>query len=153
MRQILLIPLLMLALAGFAKAQGTAGNPTDAEIEKQILKFERERGQAMQKSDVAALGRIYADDLSFVNSRGQVLTKAQCLSDLRASRVKYLSFKGEDYRFHIYGDTVVLTGRSSGLVEYHGKIIRVPRQLMHVYTKQGGQWRIVAHQAAFVKAQ
>ncbi|MGH9356987.1 MAG: nuclear transport factor 2 family protein, partial [Terriglobia bacterium] len=67
--------------------------------------------------------------------------------------LKYLSFERGDYRFHVYGDTVILTGRSSGVVKYHGKVIRIPRQFMQVYIKHGGQWRLAAHQAAFVKEQ
>ncbi|MGH9356984.1 MAG: nuclear transport factor 2 family protein, partial [Terriglobia bacterium] len=126
-RQILLIPLLMTALAGFARAQETAGNPTDAEVEKQILKVEHEKDQAMQKGDVATLDRIYGDDLSFVNVRGQVLNKAQRLADYRPGVTKYSSFKQGDYHFHVYGDTVVMIGRSDGVVEYHGRMIRAPR--------------------------
>ena len=150
MRRILLLLPLTVALVGSALAQGTARSQADAEIEKEVLKVEHEKDQAMQKGDATALARIYADDLIFVNPRGGVLSKAQRLADVRPGSLDYLSFKRGDYSLHIYGDTVVLTGRSSSVVHYHGKLIRSPRQFMQVYVKEGGQWRMVAHHATFV---
>ena len=150
MRRILLLLPLTVALIGSARAQGTARSQVDAEIEKEVLKVEHEKDQAMQKGDRTTLARIYADDLTFVNPRGRVLSKAQRLADVRPGSLDYLSFKRGDYSLHIYGDTVVLTGRSSSVVHYHGQLIRSPRQFMQVYVKEGGQWRMVAHQATFV---
>jgi len=89
----------MIALAGLARAQGTAKSEADAEIEKEILKVEHEKDQAMQNRDLAVLNRIYADDLTFVNARGQVLTKAQRMEEIRAGNVKYLSFDKSDNPF------------------------------------------------------
>jgi hypothetical protein len=148
--QTLLLLLLAVTLGGPARAQGTARNQADREIENEILKIEHEKDEAMQKGDVATLDRIYADDLTFVNTRGQVATKAERLADLRPGNLEYLSFRRGDYRLHIYGNTVVLTGRSRSVVEYHRKVVRTPRQFMQVYIKQGGQWQLVAHQATFV---
>jgi len=83
MRRILLISLLTVALAGAARAQGTGRSQSDAQTEEEVLKVEREKDQAMQKGDLATLTRVYADDLIFVNPRGEVLSKAQRLADVR----------------------------------------------------------------------
>jgi ketosteroid isomerase-like protein len=150
MRRILSISLLALCLTGFARAQGTGKSQTDAEIEEQVLKVEHEKDQAMQKGDVATLDRIYGDKLIFVNPRGQILSKAQRLADVRPGNLDYVNFKRGDYTLHVYGNTVVLTGLSSSLVHYHGELVRTPRQFMQVYVKQDGQWRMVSHHANFV---
>jgi ketosteroid isomerase-like protein len=153
MQRILLLPVLIVALVGPARAQGTARNQADRETEKEILKIEDERIQAMQKGDTAVLDRIHADDYVYVNTRGQLHTKAQRLADYRSGVIEYLSLKQDDYRLHIYGDTVVMTGRASGAVKYHGKINRKARRFTNVYVKQGGQWRLVAHQATPIAEQ
>jgi ketosteroid isomerase-like protein len=153
MQRILLLPLLIVALVGHARAQGTTGNQADREIEKEILKLEDERNEAMQKGDVTVLDRILADDLAFVNTRGELHTKADRLADYRSGVIKYLSFKQDQYRLHVYGDTVVMTGRASGAVEYHGKVNRQARTFTNVYIKQGGQWHLVAHQATPIAEQ
>jgi ketosteroid isomerase-like protein len=150
MRRILSLSLLAVSLVGLARAQGTGKSQTDAEIEEQVLKVEHEKDQAMQKGDVATLDRIYGDKLIFVNPRGQVLSKAQRLADVRPGNLDYVNFKRGDYTLHVYGNTVVLTGLSSSLVHYHGELIRTPRQFMQVYVKQDGQWRMVSHHANFV---
>jgi hypothetical protein len=85
-----------------------------------------------------------------MNPRGQVLSKAQRLADVRPENLDYVNFKRSDDTLHVYGNTVVLTGLSSSLVHYHGELIRTPRQFMQVYVKEGGQWRMVAHHANFV---
>jgi ketosteroid isomerase-like protein len=150
MRRILSLSLLAVALLGLARAQGTARSQTDAEIEEEVLKVEHEKDQAMQKGDVATLDRIYANKLIFVNPRGQVLSKAQRLADVRPGNLDYVNFKRGDYTLHVYGNTVVLTRLSSSLVHYHGELVRTPRQFMQVYIKQEGQWRMVSHHANFV---
>jgi ketosteroid isomerase-like protein len=150
MRRILLISLLTVVLTGAARAQGTGKSQAEAEAEEEVLKVEHEKDQAMQKGDLATLTRIYADDLIFVNPRGQVLSKAQRLADVRPGSLDYLNFKREDYILHVYGNTVVLTGVSKSVLHNHGKLIRTPRQFMQVYVKERGQWRMVSHHANFV---
>ena len=152
MRRILLLFLFTVALVGNARAQGTGKSQSDAKTEEEVLKVEHEKDQAMQKGDLATLTRIYADNLIFVNPRGEVLSKAQRLADVKPGSLDYLNFKREDYTLHVYGNTVVLTGVSKSVLHNHGKLIRTPRQFMQVYVKEGGQWRMVSHHATFVSA-
>jgi ketosteroid isomerase-like protein len=152
-RRIFLLPLLTVALAGFARGQGTVRNQADAETEKEVLEVERQKDQAVRNRDIAVLERIYADDLAFVNGRGQVLTKAQHLEEIRSGNVKYLSSNKSDFHVHLYGSTAVLTGRENSIVEYHGKTISSPRQFITVYIKSDGQWKYVAHQVTPVAEQ
>ena len=146
MRRILLFSLLTVVLVGMGRPQGTVPNQTDAETEKEVLEVERQKDQALRNRDIAVLERIYADDLAFVNGRGQVITKAEHLEEIRAGNVKYLSSDRSDFHVHVYGSTAVLTGRENSSVEYHGKTISSPRQFMTVYVKLDGQWKYVAHQ-------
>jgi len=145
-RRILLFSLLTVVLVGMGRPQGTVPNQTDAETEKEVLEVERQKDQALRNRDIAVLERIYADDLAFVNGRGQVITKAEHLEEIRAGNVKYLSSDRSDFHVHVYGSTAVLTGRENSGVEYHGKTISSPRQFMTVYVKLDGQWKYVAHQ-------
>jgi hypothetical protein len=147
LRQVFLLPLLMIALAGLARAQGTAKSQADAKIEKEVLQIEEERDQAMIKGDIATLDRIFADDYFWVSVNGTIHAKAERLSDLRSGVVKYESFKQDNYRLHIYPDTVVMLGRAISPVRYHERVNRNPRQFTNVYTKEDGRWRLVVHQS------
>ncbi|MHB8216024.1 MAG: nuclear transport factor 2 family protein [Candidatus Sulfotelmatobacter sp.] len=153
MRRILLLPLLTVALLGFARAQATVRNQPDADTEKEVLEVERQKDEAVRNRDIAVLERIYADDMAFVNGRGQVVSKAQHLEEIRAGNVKYLSSNKSDYHVRLYGSTAILTGRENSVVEYHGKTISSPRQFITVYVKLDGQWKYVAHQVTPVAEQ
>jgi ketosteroid isomerase-like protein len=127
-----------------------AAQSQDSSIENAILKVEHQRDEAIQSRDMAVLDRIQSDDLSFVNTRGQVLNKAQYMAEIQSGELKFQSFQQDDYRFHIFGDIVVLTGRSSGVVEYHGKLNKTPRRFTIVYVKRNGEWKFVSYQATLI---
>jgi len=145
-RRILVLPLLTIALVGLARAQGTVANQASAGTEAEVLEVERQKDQALRNGDIPVLERIYSDDLAFVNGRGQVITKAQHLQEIKAGNVKYLNSDRSDFHVHVYGNTAVLVGRENSTVEYHGKTITSPRQFMTVYVKVDGHWKYVAHQ-------
>ena len=131
-----------------AQEQDTAGH--ESATEKEILAIESMKNDAMQKGDSKVLEQIYGDTLLFVNARGQLLTKKERMKEFDSGNVKYVSFRQGDYRFHIYGNTVVLTGIACSVVDYHGTINRIPRRFTSTYVKLEGRWRFVAHQATLV---
>jgi ketosteroid isomerase-like protein len=117
------------------------------QTENEVLKVEQSRDKALQERDVALLDKIYSDQLVFVNTRGQKFTKAQRLADLGAGKVEYFSYNQEGFSYHVYGDTVVMTGRTSSIVKFQGRVNKIPRLFTNIYIKAGGEWRLVAHQA------
>jgi len=146
-RKILLLPLLTIALVAGARAQGTRSQ-SNAEIEKEVLKVEKERARALQDGDIAVLDRIIADDYAYVNVFGQLNTKAIRLATTKSGVSKHETIKEEDIHFHhVDENTVVMTGRMSGVVHYYGVVNSKPREFTNIYIKQGGHWRIVFHQA------
>jgi len=147
----------MLATPGVVGGHKTGGANTTADVEKDILKIDDQKDHAMQRyvashgeAGGAELDQIYADDLVFVNTRGTLLTKAQRLEDLRSGSLKFISFGRDSYSLRAYGDTVIMAGRATSVVEYQGKLNRVPRRFTNVYIKLNGQWRLVAHQATTI---
>jgi ketosteroid isomerase-like protein len=131
-------------------AHPRAASPGKEEVEQEILKVEGERDQAIQTREMIALNRIYGDDIVIVNTRGRVLTKPQRLADFQSGDLHFLSFSQGDYKFHVYGDTVIMTGRADSVVEYHGKVNRIPRRFTFTYVKQGGHWRLVAQNETLI---
>jgi len=150
MQRILLLSFLAFALVGPAGTQETAVSPAETRIEKEVLKVEEERDQALQKLDLPTLDRLQADGLVVVTTGGRVLDKARYTEELRSGGLKFLTLDVVDRRYHVYGDTVIVTGRANSVLEYHGKINRTPRRFTSVYIKLQGQWRLVAHQATLI---
>ena len=132
--------------AFFAMAWRTAKIATAAESAKdEMMKVEEERNQALQKGDAAALERIYSDDLVYSNVTGVLLTKAQHLADIKAKTLHFVSFKHEDVHATMHGDSGVVTGISTSVVEYKGEVSHSHRRFLNVFAKQDGRWQCVAH--------
>src|SRR6202049_4827146 len=115
MRRILLLPLLMLAFLGIAKTQESV---SDEAIKKEILQVEEVQDRAIQQNDADTLDRIYAPDFAYVNQFGILIPRDQVLAGFRTAKSKFLP-KHDDILIRVYGNTVVLTGRSVGTFNYN----------------------------------
>ena len=132
--------------AFFAIALRTARSATPPENAKEeAMKVEEERNQALQKGDAATLDRLYSDDLVYSNVSGALLTKAQHLADIKAKTLHFISFKHEDVQATVHGETVVVTGISTSVVEYKGEVSHSHRRFLNVFGKKDGRWLCVAH--------
>jgi hypothetical protein len=149
-RDAALLSIMAIAVICSAKGQDSGKHDSDAEIQKQILAVDNERYQAMEKRDMAAMDRLHADGLVFINTKGRMLNKAEYLEEVRSGDLKFLSVETTDYHFGIYGDTVIMSGRANSVVEYHGVVNKKPRRFTSVFIKLQGQWRLVAHQATLI---
>jgi hypothetical protein len=144
------LAILALGVICSVSAQEASKHDSDAEIQKQILAVDKERYEAMEKRDMAAMDRLHADELVFINTKGRLLNKAEYLEEVRSGNLKFLSVETDDYHFCVYGDTVIMSGRAKSVVEYHGVVNKRPRRFTSVFIKLQGQWRLVAHQATLI---
>jgi len=143
-RRILLCSFSLLALLGLGVwAAGTVAAAD--EVKDEVLKAEDARNAALPKGDVAALEQIYSDNLVYINARGELLTKTQHLSEMKARTLGFRSFSHTDVQVSVHGDTGVVTGISNSAVEYEGKVSTNPRRFVNVYVKEGGHWRCAVH--------
>jgi ketosteroid isomerase-like protein len=143
-RRLLLVTLSVVAVLGVTKYTVVAA-VGDANLKDEVLKAEEARNQALPNGDVAALDRIYADDLVYTNATGALLTKAQHLANLKDRTLNFRSFKHDDVQVHVHGNTGIVTGISTSAVDYKGTISNSPRRFVNVYVKQDGRWLCVAH--------
>jgi ketosteroid isomerase-like protein len=147
MRALLLLTLLTTAGAGSAQDKETTGGDTKAGggVKNEVLRIEELRNLALQRGDVAALDRLYTDDLVYTNATGRVLTKAQHLTDIRTRKLRLTSLKHSDVEVRVHGTTGIVTGVSTSLVEYQGTVSSSPRRYVNVYVKDNGLWRCAVH--------
>jgi ketosteroid isomerase-like protein len=118
-----------------------------SKAEQQILALNREWADAIARGDMAALDRLFADDLTVISGRGELRTKAQELDDLRPNPdITTYFFNTEDARVRVYKDAAVVTGLARWRIRYQGKDIDHERRYTSVFVKQHGRWRIVAQQ-------
>jgi ketosteroid isomerase-like protein len=122
------------------RSAAAAENATD-----EVLKADEERNEALRKSDVATLDRIYSDDLVYANATGALLTKQQHLADLKGKTLHFISFQHEDVKAVVHGDTGLVSGISKSEVEYKGSVSKSNRRFLNVFSKINGHWLCVGH--------
>jgi hypothetical protein len=150
-RQILMLPLLGIALVGLVQSQSTTKAREDpaGEVAKQeILNVLKGYDQATKTGNADASAPLYNDDMLLLSERfgrGEVLTKAQVMDLHRSGRLKNISYVHNNIRLRAFGgNTVVMTGHSDTILEYKGKLSKGPRLFTFVFVKLDGKWQIVS---------
>ncbi|HEV2201613.1 MAG TPA: nuclear transport factor 2 family protein [Bryobacteraceae bacterium] len=137
-------PLLLVSLTGFVAAEETKGSGSDEAAKAEVLKASERFNQAREAKDRAAMERILADGLSWT-ARGDRLNKSQVIADVLASNLHFKSFAHDSVAVNVFGNTAVLTGHSTSVLEYKGKLYDAPRLFTEVYVKMDGRWQMVVH--------
>jgi hypothetical protein len=118
--------------------------------EKEVLRVENQRIQAVLRRDTAALEQLLADELVYTHSTGRVDSKAQFIHSIESGDLNYLAMKHSNFDARVYGDVAVLTGRSAVKVKSPhtgNQTADLDLRFLNVYAKRRGQWQQVAWQS------
>ena len=129
--------LFALAITGFAQ-----GN----KVEQAVLKLETEWVDALVKADAAALEKLYSEHLTYTHSSGSTDTKTEYITNLKAGKTKYESLVREDVKVRVFGNTALHTSKTNIKLISNGQPSAFAVKMLHVWVKEGSNWRMVAHQ-------
>ncbi len=125
---------------------GAAGAQT-SRAEKEVLAANRAWADAQVKGDLAALDKLFAEDLIVTSGSGALRDKKGELADAKPDPdFKTYFFNTEDLRVKIYGKTAVVTGHAKWRTAYKGKDSDNERRFTCVYVRRDGRWQMVALQ-------
>src|SRR5215813_14193998 len=119
-------------------------------LEQAVLNLEQQWEDALTKSDVAALEKIYDDNLIYTHSNGSVDNKATYVGKIKSGATKYQSMKRDDIKVSVYGNAAVVTCHWEVHVLAGENKIDTNARYLHVYVKQKDGWKMVAHQATLI---
>ena len=138
-------PLMLVALAGFAAAAAeNARGASDEAAKAEVLKASQGFDDARAAKDRPAMERVLADGLAWT-ARGERLSKAQVISDVLTSNLHFKYFAHDNVAAKMFGNTAVVTGHSTSVLEYKGKTYDAPRLFTDVWVKMDGRWQLVVH--------
>src|SRR5918993_2984020 len=80
------LPVLTLLVTEPAPALGQVPASSASGVVAEVREAVRRYDDALRRADVAAVGRFFATEYTFVNARGQRLTRADRLANLRTGR-------------------------------------------------------------------
>jgi ketosteroid isomerase-like protein len=119
-------------------------------LEQTVLKLEQEWEDALLKSDVAALEKIYDDGLIYTHSNGSTDNKSSYVGKIKSGAAKYQTMKRDDIKVSVYGNSAVVTCHWDVHTLANGKQIDTDARYIHIYVKQKDGWKMVAHQATLI---
>lgn len=161
MKRILALVALLIAASPLTFGQTPQGQTGQAatsgqqggSAEQEVLKINKEYGEAFVRRDAEAYDRFLADDYIFTNAAGEVADKARMMKEMKSGDTKMESGQDEDVRVRVYGDTGVVTGLWTSKGQYKGKNFNGKERYTAVYVKRGGRWQVVAEHLTNVAAQ
>jgi ketosteroid isomerase-like protein len=112
----------------------------------EITKIEKDWSAAVAALDYAALDRILDPQLIYAHSTGVVETKDEYLKKMKSGDQKYDAIAHQSLTVKVYGNSAVahskvrMTGKTKG-VPFDNQLM-----MMHVWVRQGKDWKLVAHQ-------
>ena len=103
---------------------------------------------ALTKKDTAALERIWADDYTFINASGVVLTKAERLANLKSGATNLGTIEMDpDMKIRVYGgDVAVAINRVTLKGQDSGKTTSGQFQSSIVFAKTPTGWQLICNQ-------
>jgi ketosteroid isomerase-like protein len=143
----LLSVLSLLILPARARAQeATPAAPSRAAAE--VREATRRYDDALRRADVAAVEQFWAPEYIFVNPRGERVTRADRLANLRARRTAFdsLAHAPEEEQIRTYGDVAVHTTLLTLGGRYGGQAERGQYRALVVWVHRDGRWQQVASQ-------
>src|SRR6266513_450364 len=147
MKHLALVSVVSLIAVSFALAQTrTSSDKTSAE--KEVKQMMDQYIAALTKRDIAALERIWADDYTFINASGAVLTKAERLANAKSGATKLGSIETDpDMKIRVYGgDVAVAISRVTIKGQYSGKATSGQFQSSIVFARTPTGWQLVCNQ-------
>ena len=148
MKRYVLIVATLTLLLGFPAGVFAQGGSANAETEKEVRDALEKYRTALTQRDATALKQIWADDYTFINGAGEILTKAQRLANLDSRATSFDTITlGGDIKVRVYGnDAAISTSRVTIKGKYSGKSVNGDFQSMTVWVKTSGGWQLVANQ-------
>ena len=142
--------LVMLPARLSAQRPATASSADVAELRETIRRYD----DALRRADVKAIGQFFATEYTFVNARGERLSRADRLANLRTGRtaVDSVAHAPQEEQFRPYGNAVVYTTLLTLGGQYSGRTQRGQFRALVVWVRRDGRWQQVASQLTPVVA-
>ena len=145
MKHLFAITILLLAGCGW-----TFGDPA-SDDERELTQLVKDLNAALVKADIAFLERVLAQDYVHYRPHGDVENRAQYLQDRKDGRVQFESLVADDIKVRFYGDTAIVTYRSTAKGKDRWGTINEQRRWTRVFVRKDGRWQLVHSQGTTIQ--
>ena len=144
MKNLFALAVLLLAACGLAFGD-------QASDEQELKQLVKDLNAAIVKADTAFLDRVLAQDYVHYRPRGTIENRAQYLEDRKDGSVKFESLVADDVKVRFYGDTAIVTYRSTAKGKDQQGTIDEQRLWTRVFVRRDGRWQLVHSQGTSIQ--
>jgi uncharacterized protein (TIGR02246 family) len=138
-------------VAGVLVALAAGASASAGEVEQAVLAAHDKRIAATLAADLALLGGMMTDDLTYTHSNAVVETRADFLDGLKTGKYRYKAMTFDERRVRLHGDaTAIVSGTCRVQVTTGGRDVDVKLRFTELYVKQGGAWKMALWQSTRV---
>jgi ketosteroid isomerase-like protein len=137
--------------ASEANSQPKPATIDKAAIEKELMRIETDFPRAMKEKDVAAVTRVEAEDLVYVDPDGTLRGREQDLKDVAAGALAAETWDISELNVNVLSnEAAVVTGRvvvkNGKYTAPDGKTYNISGEyrLVDTFARRNGQWQLVA---------
>jgi ketosteroid isomerase-like protein len=152
MRRFILI--LAAGIAAVSVSSERSDGDQNSRVEREVRELEAQLNRAVIEGDRGFFERILAADFTHTNHTGKFKTRAEWMAENKfasskeepkVGKTSYIVFDVDDLAVRIYGETAVVTGRSTPKGRNSkGESIRGQYRFLRVWVHQQGKWQVVA---------
>lgn len=132
--------ILLLALTRQPTAQVHQG----PSVESEIRQLHAQLILGYLHNEASILDRVLADEYTFIDGEGRLLTKPHIVESFRSGDHHIFSYKMSEETVRVYGTAAVMTYRYVSKENYKGQDERGDYRITRVFAKKDGRWQIVA---------
>ena len=130
--------------AGAAFARTSDNAPPQ---ERAVLAAMQEYKQAALDSDVDALARIWANDYTFINPQGALVTRAERLANFASGNTNVGVIDDErEITVHVHGDEAMVQNLSTLRGTFSGQPTATDLRGTFVWIRENGRWQLLTNQ-------
>jgi len=144
MKYLFVIALLVMAVSAWA----VGDTATD---ERELTQLVNDLNVAIVKPDIAFLERVLSKDYVHYRPHGDVETRAQYLEDRKSGSVDFDSLVADEIKVRVYGDTAIVSYRSTAKGKDQDGAIDEQRRWTRVFVRKDGRWQLVHSQGTTIK--
>ena len=148
------ILILAVGIAAVSAGSGSSEEDRNPRAEREVRELEAQFNRAVVEGDRAFFERVLAPEFTHTSHTGKFKTRAEWMAENKFANSKeepkpgktaYIVFDVDDLAVRTYGETAVVTGRSTpkGL-NAKGEPIRGQYRFLRVWVQRQGKWQVVA---------
>ena len=121
--------------------------PAQSKKERQVHTAVNALTKAMENSDVAALGKLAANELSYGHSGGRVESKQEFLNAFQTGASDFVKIRISDQSITVVNKTAIVRHTLEADTNDNQQPGHVKLKVLTVWQKMNGGWKLIARQA------